>query len=142
MTVKATAATTDGSFSLVKQWGREGAAPPWHIHRPNDEIFLVFEGHISGLVRDGDGEVSEFPSGPGDTSYLPKGTEHSFRLDEESEVLVTTFQPGSENYFVELETPVSDYELPPESGPTREKMADVAAVSERYGMEITGPPPE
>lgn len=70
--------------------------------------------------------------------YISKGTEHSFRLDDEP-VLVMTFQPGLENYFVERGITVSEYELPPEC-PTEEKVAKSRLVSERYGMEITGPP--
>lgn len=48
--------------------------------------------------------------------YIPKGTEHAFVLDEESKLLTMNFQPGFENYFVELGTPVSEYGLPSESG--------------------------
>lgn len=104
-------------------------------------MFFILEGHVTGMIRDGDGGVQEFPSGPGDMFYIPKGTEHTFVLDEESKLLTMDFQPGFESYFVELGTPTTEYELPPESGPTEDKLAEIAAAAERYGMEITGPPP-
>lgn len=74
--------------------------------------------------------------------YIRKGTEHTFILDEESKLLTMDFQPGSRttSWNWELGTSHPDYQLPPESGPTEDKLADIAAAAERYGVEITGPP--
>lgn len=141
VTVKATAATTAGGHSLVEMWARGNAAPPWHVHHGNDEMFYVVEGHLTGLVRDEDGEEHSFPTGPGGMFYVPEGTPHSFVTDEESKFLVMTYRPGFEGYFVELGTVVDEYALPAEGAPTEEKLAEIAEVGEWYGMEIVGPPP-
>jgi mannose-6-phosphate isomerase-like protein (cupin superfamily) len=50
------------------------SGPPLHIHRNEDELFIVVEGHYSFFAEQRCVEV-----GPGGLVYLPKGIPHYYR---------------------------------------------------------------
>jgi quercetin dioxygenase-like cupin family protein len=138
ITIKATAATTQGSFSLVEQLAPPGPAAPWHVHHEDDELFYIIEGEITGKVGDQTIEATA-----GSTIYLPHGIPHSYRINgsEPARLLVTTFKPGFEQYFAEVGDPAEEFDLPPAEPPTPEFMDRVNALAPKYGVEILGPPP-
>lgn len=43
----------------------------WHQHENEDELFIVFKGHLTLQLRDGNIELS-----PGEMYVVPKGVEH------------------------------------------------------------------
>jgi mannose-6-phosphate isomerase-like protein (cupin superfamily) len=70
--VKASAATTGGTFSLFEE--NEPVDTPLHVHENEDELFYVLEGEH--VIRVG-GE--EFRVGPGGLVFAPRGVPHSQR---------------------------------------------------------------
>jgi len=59
----------------------------WHSHADEDELFLVVEGRLRILFRDG-----EVALGPGELVVVPRGVEHKPVADEECRVLL--FEPA------------------------------------------------
>ena len=60
----------------------------WHSHADEDELFLVVEGSLRILLRDG-----EVTLGPGELTVIPKGVEHC--PVAESECLVMLLEPAT-----------------------------------------------
>ena len=60
----------------------------WHRHAEEDELFLVLEGRLRILFRDGEATL-----GPGELLVVPRGVEHKPVADEECRVLL--FEPAS-----------------------------------------------
>jgi mannose-6-phosphate isomerase-like protein (cupin superfamily) len=79
LTLKATAATTGGSFTVIECLTAPGGGPPRHIHTQEDEFWYVLDGTFE--IRIGD-EVHAV--GPGGFAYGPRGTVHNFRNTAET----------------------------------------------------------
>ena len=60
----------------------------WHSHADEDELFMVVEGSLKILLRDG-----EVTLGPGELTVIPKGVEHC--PVAESECLVMLLEPAT-----------------------------------------------
>lgn len=60
----------------------------WHSHAEEDELFLVLDGNLSILFRDG-----EVTLAPGELLVVPRGVEHKPVCAEECRVLL--FEPAS-----------------------------------------------
>lgn len=70
--VRASAALTGGSFSIIEEVNAVDAPP--HIHGSEDELFFVLEGrHVFTYG------YAEFEAGPGDTVFVPRGVRHAQR---------------------------------------------------------------
>jgi quercetin dioxygenase-like cupin family protein len=109
---------------------RRGAAAPLHLHRNEDEQFLVLDGRARFVVGD---ETLE--AGPGDLVFLPRGVPHAYLIVSETARVLGSATPGGfEGYFTDLGTPLAE----PEAPPSLEAMTEVAP---RYGIELVGPPP-
>lgn len=118
-----------GCFALVECEGARGHAPPLHVHHREDEMLYVLEGQITVLLGE-----EEFLAQAGVALTLPRGVEHSFVVEsEEARVLVVLSPAGFEGFLSEMGEPVEA------DGYVVERMVAVAA---RYGVDITGPPPE
>ena len=65
---------TGGTLAVVAATEAPDSGPPLHIHRNEDELFLVVEGHYSFFAEERWVEV-----GPGGLVYLPKGLAHCYR---------------------------------------------------------------
>jgi quercetin dioxygenase-like cupin family protein len=102
--------------------------PPLHVHHHQLETLHVTKGQFK--VRLGD---EEFRLEEGGFAYLPVGIPHTFLnlTDEPAEVIVVYAPGGCRGFYAEL-------------GPaTRNGMPDretVAAIFERHGMSLLGPP--
>lgn len=68
---KVTAADSDGALFVAEIVHREHGGPPRHLHRDQDEWFLVTEGRY--IVEIGD---QRHELGPGDSAYGPRGIPH------------------------------------------------------------------
>ncbi|HKF65678.1 MAG TPA: cupin domain-containing protein, partial [Vicinamibacterales bacterium] len=73
MTIKATAASTNGAFGLVESLIAPGFSPPLHVHHREDESFWVLEGELS--MRCGD---RTFRASAGSYVFLPRDVPHTF----------------------------------------------------------------
>jgi mannose-6-phosphate isomerase-like protein (cupin superfamily) len=60
----------------------------WHQHEAEDELFLVWRGHLRVEFRDGAVELE-----PGEFLVVPRGVEHRTVAEEEVEVIV--FEPAA-----------------------------------------------
>jgi hypothetical protein len=104
-----------------------------HVHRREDEQFLLLEGEARFVVDDAVLDVRA-----GDAVMLPRDVPHGYVVTSEQARLVGSVTPaGFEAFFARLGTPVvaGEPEAPP---PAPEKMA---GMGPELGIEILGPPP-
>ena len=107
-----------------------GGGPPPHVHRDEDETFLVLEGRPT--FRLGDERVV---AGPGDFVNVPRGMVHCFRNLTDAPVrMVLTFTPaGIERFFEETLERAWDLSADPPDN-IDEVSARYAEAAPRYGM--------
>lgn len=133
--LKATADQTDGHFAAMELLAPKGFASPLHIHRAEDEFFVVLDGEVR--VRHGD-EIIEAVTGS--LIFGPRGVPHSFRVDSDEARLLLFFGPaGVEGFFRDGGKPARARSLPPVGEEFLDKEA-LKAVGARYGQEFVGPP--
>lgn len=134
MTVKATAASTNGAYGLLESLIAPGFSPPLHVHHREDEAFWVLEGDLT--MRCGD---QTFRVGPGAFVFLPRDVPHTFVVEGEAPArMLTLLTPGGgEGVFIDGGRPAEHEGLPPAAPPD---IPALKRVSERYGAEIVGPP--
>jgi len=106
--VLATAAATDGAFSLLLSHAPVGDGAPLHVHRDESESFFVLAGTYQ--VRCGD---ATFEAGVHDFVYLPRAVPHAWRVvgDVAGRKLILAVPGGIENFFEDLVTGASRDEL-------------------------------
>ena len=119
--VKASAETTGGAFTLFEE------VPPLvdtprHVHEREDELFCVLSGEH--VIEIGD---REFPAGPGDVVFAPRGIPHAQRrvVPGQGHLRVLTSPAGFDGFFRELAAAQQQGTLGPEA---------YAAASARYGI--------
>jgi quercetin dioxygenase-like cupin family protein len=102
--------------------------PPLHVHHRQEETIHILAGRFK--VRIGE---QLFTLEQGGFAYLPSGVPHTFLnlTDEPAEVIVV-YTPGGGNKFYE--------ELGPATRQGSPDRARVAAIFERHGMTLLGPP--
>jgi len=112
-------------FSLVEHpMSARALAAPLHRHTREDEYSYIVEGRVGALLGD---EVVE--GGPGDLIFKPRDQWHTFwnAGDEPARLLEIISPAGFEHFFAEL------VEL---GGAGDADPQDLAALSERYGLEM------
>jgi quercetin dioxygenase-like cupin family protein len=130
LTMLLDSAATDGQLMMGRFAVGRGEAPPYHLHRAEDEIFLLLGG--SALVWCDD---EEYELGEGGVVFLPRGVGHAYRVtSEHADILMINTPGGIEGMFRatgrDRSTPRPDgFEVRPD--PT---------VAERYGNVVLGPP--
>lgn len=126
---------TGGDYSVVEQLLPGGMATPLHLHRREDETFVVLEGDITVLRGD-----ETIAASAGDVVRLPRGVPHAFRVDSDRARLVDVVTPaGHEQFFRLAGEPTDGLSLgPPAGAPDMDRIVDAAA---RTDLEILGPPP-
>ncbi|MCX7644318.1 MAG: cupin domain-containing protein [Rhodobacteraceae bacterium] len=122
------AAQTAGRMSITDSTTDPGVGPPRHIHHAEDEAFVVLTGEVEFWTPAG-----RIRRGPGGTAFIPRGTEHTFRVTSElpSRHLVILTPAGFEGFFAAMVR--SGFRIP-------EDMGRIAEVAARYNLEFTGPP--
>jgi quercetin dioxygenase-like cupin family protein len=122
LAVRISSLQTNGAYAVVESIVEPGCAVPMHLHRNEEEHFIV----ISGLYRLAVEEnVFEISSGASIT--IPKGARHSWRnLSKEPSRLLVVITPGA---FEQCIQTINNN--PPE------KLEEVAAS---FGCHIVGPP--
>ncbi|WP_353471972.1 cupin domain-containing protein [Salipiger sp. H15] len=126
-TVLSTAATA-GALSITDSVSPPRSGPPRHIHHDADEAFVVLTGDIEFWF-----EGARFTRGPGETAFIPRGSEHTFRVvsDIPSRHLVVLTPGGFEGFFAEMAR--GRYRIP-------EDMETVARIAAAHHLSFTGPP--
>ena len=133
ITLKATAEGTGGAYSLLEVVV-PGNGPTQHIHKTEEEAFYILEGGVNIKIGDETirGTVGSFV-------LIPRGTVHTFWNvgPTPAKLLVIFSPPGFEQFF---------FEVWGERGEDEEEMDHAThierlkAVSEKYNVEIVGPP--
>jgi quercetin dioxygenase-like cupin family protein len=102
--------------------------PPLHVHHHQEETIHVLTGRFK--VRIGD-ELHTLDAGG--FAYLPAGLPHAFLnlTDEPAEVIVV-YTPGGGHKFYE--------ELGPATRTATPDRDEIAAIFNRHGMTLLGPP--
>jgi len=131
--IKAAGGATRDQFSLCEAVMTKLAEPPLHVHRRQDEAWYVLEGkltfHVGDLVLE---------AGPGTFVFAPKDVPHRFTVDvEPTRVLVITSPGGN------FEKAVEEGGLPADrnQGPVPPNLENMMELSQKYGVELLGPPP-
>ena len=128
-TMLATAEQTGGVYSVIEELCPEGSGPPAHWHE-QDEAFYVLEGEVTLVAGDQKTQVSA-----GAFVFIPRGTVHSFRMDNGTARLLSFYMPGGfERTVMVLGHPADTRTLPPKGLPMREDQDRAMALLERVGM--------
>ncbi|MGR3714591.1 MAG: cupin domain-containing protein [Shimia sp.] len=119
---------TGGAISVTDSVSPSGSGPTRHIHHDANEIFVMLTGD-SEFWLEGD----RFTRGPGQTVFVPRGKEHTFRIvsDVPARHLVILTPGGFENFFSEMAN--GKFRIP-------EDMPKIEAIAARYKLTFTGPP--
>jgi mannose-6-phosphate isomerase-like protein (cupin superfamily) len=128
---------TDG-LSVIENRAPFADSPPLHVHRTEDELFLILEGQFR-FVAGGE----ERRAGPGDAVLTRKGVSHTYRVEspEGGRWLVVTTHGDFERFVRELSRPADTVDLPPAGGPpSPEQVQALGAVAARHHIELVGPP--
>jgi quercetin dioxygenase-like cupin family protein len=133
--LKATADLTQGRFAAMELRAPKDFASPLHIHRAEDEFFIVLEGEVR--VRHGEDVIEAVA---GSAVYGPRGVPHAFRVDSDEARLLLFFGPaGVEGFFREGGKPARSRGLPPAGEVFLDKEA-LKEIGGRYSQDFVGPP--
>src|SRR4051812_37486587 len=128
--IKLTAEHTRGHLGMWEWEAPRGAATPLHVHRREDEEFVVLEGTARFLVGD-----RRIDAAPGDVVFLPLGVPHAYVItSERARVLGMVTPGGHEQFFIDVGAAADGPRVEPDR-------AAMAAGGARHGVEIVGPPP-
>lgn len=94
--VKLGAEQTGGRLALGLATVPPGSGPPPHLHRNEDELFIVVEGRMSFLANGAWTDVA-----PGGVVFLPRGAPHTFknRTDAPVKMWIIATPSGFERFF-------------------------------------------
>ena len=132
LVIKVSSRDTGGAFTMFESRTLPLHGPPLHLHREQDETFLVLEGNYLFEV---DGQ--EIYAGPGSTVFAPRGSRHTFQnVGTVPGRMVTTVVPGGlDVFFEELEAV-----MPAGSSAASFDPAAVNPIFEKHRLELLGPP--
>jgi quercetin dioxygenase-like cupin family protein len=115
---------TEGKLAVFEQTMVPNGVVPLHINHREDESFYLVEGkylfEVSGMLDE---------LGPASHVFVPRGIPHRFRCMERGKMLIVCQPAGIESAFDELTS------LRPPVEPLT-----YAAVCQKYGIEVLGPP--
>lgn len=114
-----------------------GDSPPLHVHRNEDETFVILEGSVRFQV---DGEA--FVLAAGAAAVAPKGIAHSYRVEsaEGARFLTITRGRDFETMLRTLGEPTDSTDLPPGVTVTPEMAKGLAAICAANAIDLVGPP--
>ena len=131
--VKATGDETGGALAVVEAGlAPHSAGTPLHVNTLEDENYYVVEGTLTFRLGE---RTLEAPAGT--FVHIPKGVVHTHWNATSAPVRLLGFPTpaGFETFFAELA------ELTAAMPPGPPDMGRMAAVYEKYGLRVVGPPP-
>ena len=125
---KVTGEDTAGALDYFTVEVASHGGPPLHVHHQQEETIHVLNGRFK--VRIGD---ELFTLEQGGFAYLPSQVPHAFlNLTDEPAELIVVYTPGGGHTFYE--------ELGPATRSATPDPAAIAAIFQRHGMTLLGPP--
>jgi len=120
--VRLSSTDTNGAYAIVESVAVPGCSPPMHLHRNEEEHFVVLAGTYRILIQD---KVLDAPVGTSVT--VPRGCRHSWRnISNETSRLLVILTPGGFEKCIQT---------------IRDSPADkVLEIAAHYGCFIVGPP--
>lgn len=117
-----------GSISIVDSLSPVESGPPRHVHHKEDETFVVITGKCKLWI-----EGLETIAGPGESVFIPRGTEHTFKIigDKPCRHLIILTPGGFEGFFEDMAK--GAFRIP-------EDMPAIERSARRFNMTFTGPP--
>src|SRR6058998_2149403 len=107
--LRATGDQTEGRYAVMELLAPKGFASPLHIHRREDEFFVVLSGEVR--VQHGEAVIEAVA---GSIVYGPRDVAHAFHVDSAEARLLLIFGPaGVEGFFREGGKPAGSLGLPP-----------------------------
>jgi quercetin dioxygenase-like cupin family protein len=131
--IKLTSVDSGGAMTIVEVTEPPGAEAPLHVHRREDEAFVVLEGEVTFEVG-GTAVVAR----AGDVAYGPRDVPHRYAVGPEGcRMLLVCTPAGFEGLVREMSRPAAARALPPPpaEAPDLERMA---AIAEAHGCEMLG----
>src|SRR5437867_12932062 len=133
--LRATGDQTEGRFTAMELLAPKGFASPLHIHREEDEFFVVLSGEVR--VQHGEDVIEAVA---GSLVHGPRGVAHRFHVDSDEARILLFFGPaGVEGFFREGGKPARSRELPPADEQFMDKQA-LTEIAARHAQEFVGPP--
>ena len=103
---------TGGRYCLLWERCPQGSGPGPHIHE-QDEQFYVLDGALTFRAAN-----QTLQAGAGSFLFIPRGTNHSFRVESETATILNSYTPaGFERVITELSVPAPMRTLPPKGLP-------------------------
>jgi quercetin dioxygenase-like cupin family protein len=136
LTIRAGAAQTGGSFTVIEALTAPGAGAPPH-RQDDEEAFLVVDGAFEFMV-DGTARVA----GPGEFVHIPVGAVHAFRnvAQTPSKMLIFNLPGGMHEGFFKAageRMAPGTTEFP---APRQPDVPALIATAANFGIEILPPP--
>ena len=133
--LRATADQTEGRYTVMELLAPKGFGSPLHIHRNEDEFFVVLSGEVR--VQHGEDVVEAVA---GSVVYGPRDVAHAFHVDSAEARMLLLFGPaGVEGFFREGGKPARSLGLPPADEQFLDKQA-LTEIAARYDQDFIGPP--
>lgn len=125
---KLTGDDTNGAFDYFTVEVAPKGGPPLHVHHRQEETIHVLKGRFRVRIGEGLFELEQ-----GGFAHLPSEIPHAFlNLTDEPGELIMVFAPGGGHRFFE--------ELGPATRGGADTHAEIAAIFDRHGMSLLGPP--
>lgn len=129
--VRATAADTGGQYTLVEVVAPPSLEAPLHVHRTEDEAFLILEGDVVLYVGD-----ERIEATAGQFAFGPRDVPHRFEVGPAGARMLWVITPaGFENLVEAVSVPAEEMAVPPPEVAPPENAAEIVT---RYGNEILG----
>jgi mannose-6-phosphate isomerase-like protein (cupin superfamily) len=127
--IKASAADTEGRYTLVEITAPAGLQTPLHVHYTEDEGFYVLDGSVT--IEAG-GQTVELAAG--EHVMGPRDVPHRFTVGPDGAHMLWVLTPGGfEDFVDEVSVPAGSATVPPASVVPP---ADAAEIVRRHGMEL------
>ena len=125
---KVTGEDTGGAFDYFIVEVAPHGGPPLHVHHRQEETIHVLSGRFKVRIGDDVFELQE-----GGFAYLPSAVPHAFlNLTDQPCEIIVVYTPGGGHKFYEELGPAT------RNGPPDRTV--VAAIFEKHGMSLLGPP--
>ena len=135
LTFRVSSKATAGTLLAIDVRMAPGGGPPMLHRHEAVEIYNVQHGEFTIYLEDDRGEIARIVAAPDSVVAIPGGREHTIRNESQAEAIAyVVFAPGS---AIEGFTRAADALAARDSATP----ADVLALAERHGIEMTRPVP-